>query len=125
MEEAIGEGLVVAPRDVLLELKTIEPDAYEWARKQDRLSIELDEPIQQATKHILCEYRELVKHKANRTRADAFVIAVAQVHRCAVVTNEKRTYSLDRPHIPDVCAELRIRCIDLLGLIRDRDWVIG
>lgn len=125
MEEAIEGGLVVAPRDVLLELERVEPDAYKWAKGQKRLSLELDEPIQKATRRILSQYRELVKEKANRTRADAFVIAVAEVHTCTVVTNEKPTYSMARPHIPDVCGKLGIRCIDLLGLIRDRGWVIG
>lgn len=125
MERAIAEGLIVAPRDVLLELERVEPEAYEWAKRQDGFSLELNEAIQEATKAILSQYRELVKDKANRTKADAFVIAVAQVHGCTVVTNEKPTYSLSRPHIPDVCAKMKIRCIDLLGLIKEREWVIG
>jgi len=125
MEQAIAEGLLVAPREVILELKKVEPEAYEWAKRQDGFSLELDEAIQEATKTILSQYRELVKDKANRTKADAFVIAVAQVHGCTVVTNEKPTYSLSRPHIPDVCAKMKIRCIDLLGLIKEREWVIG
>ncbi len=125
MEQAIAEGLLVAPREVILELKKVEPEAYEWAKRQDGFSLELDEAIQEATKTILSQYRELVKDKANRTKADAFVIAVAQVHGCTVVTNEKPTYSLRRPNIPDVCDKMKIRCIDLLGLIKEREWVIG
>lgn len=125
MEGAIGEGLIVAPREVLFELERVDGDAHAWAKRQGNFFLELDEEVQEAARNVLAEFPELVKQKRHRTVADAFVVAVAQVHGCAVVTNEKATYSPRRPNIPDVCASMSIRCIDLLGLILEMGWVIG
>ena len=80
--------------------------------------------VQQAVRNILENHPRLVDTRKNRSGADSFVIAVAQIEGCTVVTNEVPSNNLSRPHIPDVCAALDIRCIDFLGMAREQGWRI-
>jgi hypothetical protein len=50
------------------------------------------------------------------------VIALAEIHGCTVVTDEVATNSTKRPNIPDVCVDLKIRCISLLELFAECGW---
>jgi hypothetical protein len=54
---------------------------------------------------ILRDHKKLVDTRKNRSGADPFVIALAKVEGCNVITGEKPTNRLERPHIPDVCRE--------------------
>ena len=56
--------------------------------------------------------------RRNRSAADSFVITLAQIQSCTVVTGEGATGNLDRPNIPDVCTELGVPCVGLLKMIR-------
>jgi hypothetical protein len=64
--------------------------------------------------------RNLINPNTGRSGADPFVIALAQVNNCAVVTEEKARPT--RPKIPDVCAGLGLRCINMLDLMRQERW---
>ncbi len=55
--------------------------------------------------------------------ADPFVIAVAQVHRCTVVSGEILSNSQTKIKIPNVCSDLGIRHINFLQLIREQGWI--
>ena len=72
---------------------------------------------------ILGKYERLLDTRKNRSGADPFVIALAVVERCAVLTEEGQSGTLAKPNIPDVCADMGIRCIDMVGLIREQRWV--
>jgi hypothetical protein len=66
--------------------------------------------------------------KAEYEEADAYVIALAQVHNGngIVVTQETSAAEKRNPRrpmfIPDVCRELGITCISLQGLMRREKW---
>ena len=53
------------------------------------------------------------------------MIALALVEGAPVVTEEKRTGSNRRPHIPDVCDAFGVECKNLLDMIRSEKWVVG
>ncbi len=54
---------------------------------------------------------------------DPWVIALAQdLPNGIVVTQEKKSRNPDKPKIPNVCDNLGIECIDLIGLFRKEDW---
>ena len=76
--------------------------------------------IQLKVKQILKKYPELTKQ--NRSAADPFVIALAMVEDCRVVTAETMTRKPKRPKIPDVCKALKVPCINLLQLCREKNW---
>ena len=64
--------------------------------------------------------------KAEHEEADAYVIALAKMRDGIVVTQETPAAEKNRPRrthfIPDVCRELGIPCISLLGLMRRERW---
>jgi anti-sigma factor RsiW len=66
--------------------------------------------------------------KAEFEEADAYVIALAQQRSGIVVTQETPAAEKQRPRrthfIPDVCRELGVPCISLLGLMRREKWTL-
>jgi hypothetical protein len=64
--------------------------------------------------------------KAEYEEADAYVIALARMRNGIVVTQETPAAEKRNPRrthfIPDVCRELGITCISLLGLMRREGW---
>lgn len=59
--------------------------------------------------------------------ADAYVIALAKHRDWVVVSQETSAQEKHRPHqsyfIPDVCRDLGIPCVNLLGMMRREKWV--
>lgn len=80
--------------------------------------------VQQAVTAILAAYPNLINPHSGRSGADPFVIALADVNGCAVVT-EERPRSWINPKIPDVCAALGVRCINFLEVIREQGWTFS
>ena len=72
------------------------------------------------------QFPGLLDPKAEFEEADAYVIALAQGHDGIVVTQETPASEKRNPRrthfIPDVCRDLGIPCINLLGLIRREGW---
>lgn len=114
---------LIAPDEVLRELEKKEGDAlHQWAKGNAALFQPLDADVQRATTEILTAFPRLVDSRRDRSMADPFVIALAKVRACTVVTGERNAGTNERPRIPNVCGSLSIRCIGLLGLMRDKKW---
>ena len=65
----------------------------------------------------------LVNPDTGESGGDPWVIALAQeLPNGVVVTQEKASRNKDYPKIPNVCGDLEIECIDLIGLFRKEDW---
>jgi metal-dependent amidase/aminoacylase/carboxypeptidase family protein len=123
LEELIDNGQLIATEEVLYELEKKEDDAYEWAKNHENMFILTDERIQLVVIEILRNHKKLIDTRKNRSGADPFVIALAKVEGCGVVTGEKPTNRPDRPKIPDVCRAIDIPCINILQLCREQKWV--
>jgi hypothetical protein len=123
LEVLIQQGELKATEEVLHELKKKDDDVHAWAKKQKSLIVPIDEKIQQAVTYILQNHKKLIDTRKNRSGADPFVIALARVNECAVVSGERATHSPERPNIPDVCTATGIRCIDILQLCREKKWI--
>jgi len=125
LDELIEQDNLVATEEVLHELEKKDDEIYRWARQRERMFIPIDEDVQLAVQKILQGYKKLLDTRKNRSGADPFVIALASVRGCCVVTQEGKTGSLSRPNIPDVCEALHIRCVNLIQLIEEQGWVFG
>lgn len=86
--------------------------------------IPIDGQIQQVVRNILSRYPRLVDTRRNRSGADPFVIALASIEGCTVVTNEGPSNNPAKPHIPDVCQALQVPCIHLVQMARQQRWRI-
>ncbi len=122
-DELIDQGQLIATEEVLVELERKDDEVYKWARVHRRMFIPTDQDIQRAVENILRDYTGLLDPRRERSGADPFVIALAQLRGCTVVSNERPTGSPVRLKIPTVCHALGIKCIDLLQFIKEQGWV--
>lgn len=115
LEQLIDQGLLLATEIVLDELEKKADEVREWARKRPHMFIATDLKIQEIVRRILRTYPSLVDPEKTGPEADPFVIALAQRKACAVVTGERPGRNpAKRPHIPDVCGALGMRCLSVL-----------
>ncbi|MGH3611981.1 MAG: DUF4411 family protein [Pseudonocardia sp.] len=122
IEGMIAAGAIRAIDVVRDELGRKDDATKDWATSQVDLFLPLDQDIQVATREALAEHPKLVGKGGQRNLADSFVIGLARAHSGIVVTQETRTNNLEKPHIPDVCGAMGVRCVDLVGFIRDQGW---
>lgn len=124
-DELIDAGQLVAPFDVLEELKQKHDDLYEWAKLRPDMFVEID-GYQDELADIMSSFPRLVDTKKGKSGADPMVIALAlsKNPRFTVVT-EEGFGSGKSPKIPFVCAQLDLRPINVLQLIREQTWTFG
>lgn len=127
------EGRIAVPVEVYEEvINTKKPDDFVmWIRRR-RKTVELKETVQPDFVAAVVDRGyapDLMVDEIRKLGRDPFLIAYAlrdTENRC-VVTNERSRPSRQRAnrHIPDVCADLNIRCIHMFGLIRELDFRTG
>jgi predicted nucleic acid-binding protein len=126
LEALIHKQELCSTEEVLHELEKHDDEVYKWAKSQQKLFVPIDEEIQQMVADILKRHPLLVNSNKSRSGADPFVIALAQVNNCKVVTSERKSPNpTKKPHIPDVCDARQILCISLLDLIKEQRWVFN
>jgi Domain of unknown function (DUF4411) len=120
----VASGDLRATEEVLIELQRQDDELVQWlVDYRDDLFIEVDEPIQHEVKEILRTHTALIHARGRgHSGADPFVIALAKINKCTVVTEEGRG-SAKHPKIPDVCKDLGVPCIRLADLITEEGWV--
>lgn len=122
IEGAIAAGEVRAVDEVRGELAKRDDDAKQWAERQSGLYCPLTDDIQQATTNILRAHSALVKAGGKRSGADPFVIALALARNGTVVSEETLSGNTSKPRIPDVCKDLGIPVLNLMGYIEEQGW---
>jgi Domain of unknown function (DUF4411) len=125
VDALIDAGRLIAPVDVLHEIKKRSDELHDWLKARRKMFRELDDAVQIEAAQVLSQFPRLVGERKLRTSADPFVIALARIEGFQLVTDEKPTGSLSRPNIPDVCAELSMTTINILDLIRAEKWIVG
>jgi len=130
MEGLINRDLLVAPKEVLNEIKEGDDKLAKWAKKQSKMFKEPTQEQIMIVKDLLKEFPSLVKEK-NKYDADSWVIALAielstskqktlsPVKRI-VVTEEK--IRGNQIKIPYVCQKYEIESIDIIDMFRIEGW---
>ena len=86
--------------------------------------VAIDEPVQERVNEVLSHFPRLVDSRTGKSGADPWVIALAMTtQNCVVVTEENRTYSENRPKIPDARVHFDIECIKIVDLIKRENWI--
>lgn len=129
IEALIASGEAQAVELVREELNAVAPPAVrDWTRTQSGLFVPLDAELLTVGAEIEARYPDLADHKGIYQSADAYVIALAQVRGGTVVSQEtpaaeKKNARQDH-YVPDVCRELGVACVSLLGLFRQQKWTL-
>lgn len=104
------------------------PDLRAWAKRHHGLFVPVSAEIQKAGAAIEGRYPDLMDPKSPYQSADAYVIALAQIAGGVVVSQETSASQKKNPKrnyfIPDVCRELGVHCVDLLGMMRRERWTL-
>lgn len=125
IEALIEHGELAATCEVLGEIQKRDELLHTWAKSHPKMFVPLDNEIQVVTRNILNEYQRLVDTIKGRSMVDPWIIALAKVNKCAVVTHERMSTKPGLIRIPDVCAALDIRCLTFLEMIREEGWKLG
>lgn len=121
MEDAIGQGVLISPEIVLDELRRKDDDLYAWAKTQSGMFVPLDEDLQRVHTEIINRFPRLVSLTRLRSLCDPWVIALAYLHQCPVVTMENPNGD-NKPRIPDVCRHMGLKAIMAFDLIEALGW---
>lgn len=119
--ELINDGSIRAIAQVGTELGKKDDEISQWTSNYPTLFVPLEPRIQVIVTAIMDAHPNLVKIASGKSAADPFVIALAEVNSCTVVTYENRR-SLLNPRIPDVCSARSIKVINLLDLVKAHGW---
>ncbi len=122
LETMIAQRCIISPDEVLHELEKKDDGLHAWAKGNDIMFHPLDGPVQHAASEILARFPRLVDSNSGRSRGDPWVIALAMVRGCAILTGEKPSGNPVKPKIPDVCKHYGIRCLNMLEFIREQKW---
>ena len=122
----IAEERILAPALVREEIKAVGTnDLNKWAIANSGIFVPTADVLADA-QAIQNQFVGLRDPKAEHEEADAYVIALAKQKGGIVVTQETSASEKKKPprshFIPDVCRELGIPCISLLGLMRREGW---
>ncbi|MGV3533447.1 MAG: DUF4411 family protein [Chthoniobacteraceae bacterium] len=117
-----------APELVLEELRAVgTTELIAWSGRYPNIWIPNAELLATAI-GIQNRFPGLRDPKAEYDEADAYVIAAAQLRGGIVVTQETSAAEKRNPKrsmfIPDVCRDLGIPCIALLGMMRREGWTL-
>jgi len=126
IDSLIAEERLRAPALVMDEIKAVgTTDLMSWAKARKVLFIPTLELLA-AAQRIQASFPGLIDPRAQYEEADAYVIALAQLRNGIVVTQETTAAEKRKPprshYIPDVCRELGVPCISLLGMMRRERW---
>lgn len=124
----VGTGRIRAPALVREELDSVgTPELTGWAKVNAGIFVPTEDLLVDALA-IQNQFPGLRDPKAEYEEADAYIIALARSRDGIVVTQETPASEKNRPRrthfIPDVCRELGVPCISLLGLMRREKWVL-
>ena len=124
LDQLITDGRLVSSSLVLRECsKQRSEELHAWLKPRETMFLVPDEAVQGQVDRIVNTYTGLVAAGKEKFQADPFVIAMAKVGSFTVVTEETGPGSLGK--IPGVCSTMKIKCINLMELIDQEDWVVG
>lgn len=126
MEDLIAARRFLAPVQVRQEVEAVGTQGLkDWVGHHRDLFVPTAETLTE-TQAIRRQFAGLLDPKAEYEEADAYVIALAKIRGGLVVTGETSATEKRNPkrshYIPDVCREMGIPCINLLGLMRREGW---
>ncbi len=121
VHESITAGIFISPEIVLNELERKADELCEWTKERRGLFVPLTADLQRVHDDVINRFPRLINQSTGKSMADPWVIALAKLRGCPVVTYEK-SGSENNPRIPDACLRLGIACLRLDEVIDALGW---
>ena len=122
LKDLVNKGIIISTEEVFEELKMNDDDVFQWVKINSKMFIPLDEAIQLKAQEILTTHPNLIDIKNKKSSADPFVIALALLNNCTVVSEENPSGGPNKSKIPDVCKYNKVDCIKLLSLLEKENF---
>jgi predicted nucleic acid-binding protein len=122
IESIIKDGSLAATCEVLNEIEKLDDELHKWALSQKNMFIPINKDIQLAVRSILSSHQRLVDSTKGRSIADPWIIALAKVNNCTVVTHERFSTKQNVVKIPDVCRAIGVPSITFLDMVKEEGW---
>lgn len=117
------DGRLVSSSEVLDELSKKADAIHDWAKARESMFLPLTPDVVAETRALLKKYPRLLNERKGRNSADPYVLALAKVKGCVVVSEETPSTNVEtNPKVPSVCAAEGIECIRLPELIKRERW---
>lgn len=121
-EELVASGRLMSVREARRELTRRASDQLaDWVKQHSTLFTDPGEEEINLAVRTTARFPKLVDPYKEEGQADPFLIAKAKLAGSTVVTNEGKG-GPNKPTIPYVCGELKILCLDLVGMFEDLGW---
>lgn len=126
IEGLIDNNQIISSIEVLLELEAVEDRLLNWAKEQESKGffLELDVEVQHKAKEVLRTHKNLLDLRKRKSSADVFLIGLALSKGYSIVTEEQHSGGPEKSKIPDVCDFYSLRCMNLLGMLRETKLTI-
>ncbi len=122
MDGLAAAGNLLVPEEVFEELRAQDDDLLAWVKaRSDAIVVPTSRAVMLEARAVLADHEGLTKTGTGRGKADPFVIALARLRDCPVVTQEQGG-SASKPRIPFVCKGRGIPCMSMLEVIRSEGW---
>lgn len=89
IERLVNHGLLIAPREVLEELRGVDDELLEWAQRHADMFLDPDDDQLREVRAILEDFPDLIDADKETPDADPFLIALAKTWSWTVVTSER------------------------------------
>lgn len=124
LDDYVAKGIIVASTEVKAELKRKDDDLHGWFDTRPAgFCIDIDDAQQEHMAYIMGKHPRLVDTVKGRSGCDPFVIALARSYRTPLtVISQEGEGKANSPKIPNVCRIENMKCVDLVGFIRDEEW---
>ncbi len=110
----IERGLIIIPEEVSKEIHAGKDDLVPWFKKYKSYITSIDQEQINNVSSIINKYPLMSEYKSSKIySADAFVVALAKIHKYTVVTYENSDGNKAKPKIPVLCKEHCVDCCDL------------
>lgn len=128
IDQLVSENRIASPSLVGEEINAVGTnELIKWADERDEIWIPNADVLESALA-IQNRFPGLLDPRAEYEEADAYVIALAQQRDGIVVSSETPAAEKRKPkrelYVPDVCRELGIPCINLIGMMRRERWTL-
>lgn len=120
IDQLIHQRIIVSCSEIRDEINNKDDLVKDWFNTTGCYCFEIDNDIQTRVIEILKKHPKLVDFGANKSSADAFLIATAMENNLTIITEESK---LKQYKIPMICKALGVNCIDIYDLCEQESWV--
>ncbi|GMO39769.1 MAG: DUF4411 family protein [Termitinemataceae bacterium] len=118
VEGLINENTIISSDEVMAELTPFVDSLSDWAKERSSMFVQSDEEVQLIVGNILSVFPKLVAGLKKTNAADPFVIVLAKLKNCTLVTEEKYG-TVDNPKMPLACEHFNVKCIKFLDFLTE------